>query len=451
MTTGLRSWSKTAASNNSADSAVNWAEGQAPSSVNNSARAEMASAAKFRDDNSGTLLTSGSTTAYTVTSNQVSTSYLDGDTIAVTFHAANDSSATLSLDGVTAAPLQLISGTNLSGGEFQAGASARFHYSSSSTAWVAQGMAPAGTNNLANGAVTYAKIQNESVGTILGNGSTAAAAPSEITVGAGLNLSATTISAPAFPHTGSFKNLSIKTATTTTVNGIADFVTLATSGSTFFVTLPASGTINFATNGAANTLDTGTLTNSTFYSIWAIASTTSTHADLIASTSLTTPLLPSGYTIKGRIGWQVTTTTTATPALHGIYQFGREAQYVNGVGGTTKITSITTSSGGDVTVPTWVTASTTAYVPQTASEIKLSLRIVASGNVNSQMAVAPSTSYGGVTSSNNFPPVIAQGISGAANCAPCVQARLALETSNIYYASTDLGNVIGVLGWTDNL
>jgi hypothetical protein len=32
-------WSKTAAANASADSTVNWAEGQAPSTVNDSARA----------------------------------------------------------------------------------------------------------------------------------------------------------------------------------------------------------------------------------------------------------------------------------------------------------------------------------------------------------------------------------------------------------------------------
>ena len=41
-------WSRTAASNSTADSNVNWAEGQAPSSVNDSARAMMASLAGYR-------------------------------------------------------------------------------------------------------------------------------------------------------------------------------------------------------------------------------------------------------------------------------------------------------------------------------------------------------------------------------------------------------------------
>jgi hypothetical protein len=41
---GLSWWSQTAASNATQDSTVNWAEAQSPSSVNDSARALMASA-----------------------------------------------------------------------------------------------------------------------------------------------------------------------------------------------------------------------------------------------------------------------------------------------------------------------------------------------------------------------------------------------------------------------
>ena len=68
--TGVVSWSQTAASNATADSNVNWAEGMAPSQVNDSARAQMASVAKWRDDLSGALVTGGTSAAYTLTSNQ---------------------------------------------------------------------------------------------------------------------------------------------------------------------------------------------------------------------------------------------------------------------------------------------------------------------------------------------------------------------------------------------
>ena len=64
-------WSRSASSNATADGSINWAEGMAPSAVNDSARAMMAAAAKFRDDISGSLGTSGTSTAYTVSSNQI--------------------------------------------------------------------------------------------------------------------------------------------------------------------------------------------------------------------------------------------------------------------------------------------------------------------------------------------------------------------------------------------
>ena len=63
-------WSRTASSNATADNTINWAEGMAPSAVNDSARAMMARLAEWRDDISGTIATAGTSTAYTVASNQ---------------------------------------------------------------------------------------------------------------------------------------------------------------------------------------------------------------------------------------------------------------------------------------------------------------------------------------------------------------------------------------------
>jgi hypothetical protein len=50
-------WSQTASVDAAADSTINWAEGQAPSSVNDSARAMMAATAKYRDDIAGAIVT----------------------------------------------------------------------------------------------------------------------------------------------------------------------------------------------------------------------------------------------------------------------------------------------------------------------------------------------------------------------------------------------------------
>src|SRR3954466_15615122 len=67
-------WSKTANNNANADGTINWAEGQAPSTVNDSARVMMAAAAKYRDDIAG-VTTGGTATAYTVASNQAFDSF----------------------------------------------------------------------------------------------------------------------------------------------------------------------------------------------------------------------------------------------------------------------------------------------------------------------------------------------------------------------------------------
>src|SRR5215813_5149086 len=93
-------WSKTAAANATADPTINWAEGQAPSSINDSARAMMAATAKYRDDIAGAIVTSGSSTAYTVSSYEVfdTFAHLNGQMIAFTAHTTNGATVTLNVD-----------------------------------------------------------------------------------------------------------------------------------------------------------------------------------------------------------------------------------------------------------------------------------------------------------------------------------------------------------------
>lgn len=101
-------WSRTANTNASADSTINWAEGQPPSSVNDSARAMMAATAKYRDDIAGAVVTGGTSTAYTVSTYQVfdSLAHLDGAIIAFTPHTGNGATVTLNVDGTGAKPLR---------------------------------------------------------------------------------------------------------------------------------------------------------------------------------------------------------------------------------------------------------------------------------------------------------------------------------------------------------
>jgi microcystin-dependent protein len=102
-------WSQTADNNATADLTINWQEGQAPSTINDSARAMMAALAKYRDDITGAIVTSGTATAYTLsTFSQFDTpAHLNGQIVAFTPHATNGPGpVTLSVDSLGAKPLR---------------------------------------------------------------------------------------------------------------------------------------------------------------------------------------------------------------------------------------------------------------------------------------------------------------------------------------------------------
>ncbi|MBN9601807.1 MAG: hypothetical protein J0G33_02630 [Afipia felis] len=167
MATGVQSWSKTASSNATADSAAPWPEGMAPSQVNDSARGGMASVAKYRDDTAGTLLTSGSSTAYTVSSNQVfqtlasgdaTKTPLDGARLSIKFHATSGAAPTLSVDGLTAQPIQTVVGTAVPAGFFVANSIWTVVYDNANSSFVVHDVMNVISANINDKAVTLQKI-----------------------------------------------------------------------------------------------------------------------------------------------------------------------------------------------------------------------------------------------------------------------------------------------------
>lgn len=133
-------WSKTAANNATADSSINWSEGQAPSSINDSGRAMMAVLASYRDDSSGLLATGGTSTAFTVATNQgLAATPTNGQLLSVTPHATNGASATLAADGGTAFAIQTAPGTAVAAGVLVAGTPYDLKFNSSASAWILKG------------------------------------------------------------------------------------------------------------------------------------------------------------------------------------------------------------------------------------------------------------------------------------------------------------------------
>ena len=130
-------WSRTAGSNATSDAQINWAEGMAPSAVNDSARAMMASLAGYRDDIAGAIATGGTSTAYTVTSYQVfdTLAHMSGQVIAFTPHTTNGATVTLNVDGLGAKPLRSSTGVELLAGTLIAGTPYTALYNNSDAVW----------------------------------------------------------------------------------------------------------------------------------------------------------------------------------------------------------------------------------------------------------------------------------------------------------------------------
>ena len=134
-------WSRTASSNALSDNTVNWAEGMAPSAVNDSARAMMARLAEWRDDISGTIVTAGSATAYTVASNQGFDNFADmnGAMLAFVPHATSGATVTLNVDGLGAKPLRYGPSLELQSGVLIQGTPYAATYNNSDGAFYLQG------------------------------------------------------------------------------------------------------------------------------------------------------------------------------------------------------------------------------------------------------------------------------------------------------------------------
>jgi hypothetical protein len=130
-------WSQTAGTNANADPHINWAEGQAPSSINDSARAMMAGLAQYRDDISGLVTTGGSSTAYTATTNQgLAATPNDGQILAITVNATNGVAPTLAADGGTAFPIQTSPAVAVPAATLISGSPYTLKFSVSNSAWM---------------------------------------------------------------------------------------------------------------------------------------------------------------------------------------------------------------------------------------------------------------------------------------------------------------------------
>jgi hypothetical protein len=240
---------------------------------------------------------------------------------------------------------------------------------------------------------------------------------------------------------GWFKNLVIKTPASTQVTVTSDGVGLLNPSNNAGITILGVAVTITITNMGPNGLDTGTLSASSWYSVWVIYNLTTQTAAGLISINTGTPVLPTGYTYCARLGW---VRTDASKNLVPIIQYGRRVQYVNGGSGLPLMTS---GLAGSLTTPTWVAVATGNFVPPTASQIiVLPYEYTGYG-----IGVCPNSSYGAYTSTTN-PPFSLQ-VFGTTNTiiASGTPIEMTLESSNIYWASGAATSYLYVLAWEDNI
>jgi hypothetical protein len=189
-------WSQTAATNANADASINWAEGQSPGSVNNSARAMMAARSKARDDAAGVgpsnavISTAGTSTAYTVTSNQTITALTHGFSITFRAHATNTGTATIAVDGLAAKPLRAKTAVELGANDLLIGHTYTATYFQPTDEWLLK-VSPVPARS-----VTFAQIEEIATDTVLGRDTAGSGSIEELTLGTTLAISGGALGVP---------------------------------------------------------------------------------------------------------------------------------------------------------------------------------------------------------------------------------------------------------------
>lgn len=220
-------------------------------------------------------------------------------------------------------------------------------------------------------------------------------------------------------------------------------VTITADNNPFTNSGNISTTIDTSKVGAGG-LDTGTLAANTWYYTHLIYGTAG--ISCLMSLSKTAPTLPTGYT---KFVWTGSLRLDSSKYFMRTSQAGNETQYiVTASTNTANLPSMAKGVSGSTSTPTWTAVSKTTFIPPTALAIKVSFGGLLSANT--QVILAPNTSYGAFNSSTN-PPLLAASAPAEAGLVTNMVASFLIESDNIYYASTASGGFVSCMGWEDNL
>jgi hypothetical protein len=133
----IQDWSITAATNATADSLINWAEGMPRADVNNSARSMMAAHAKDRNLNNGSIVTTGTAAVQGFATPLGYSSVPTNMRVVLKMGFTNAANVLLSMDGTAAVAIKDLYGNNLKAGVLPINSFAEFIYNG--TNWILLG------------------------------------------------------------------------------------------------------------------------------------------------------------------------------------------------------------------------------------------------------------------------------------------------------------------------
>ncbi len=139
----VQAWSSTAASNATADSTISSSDTQSPDTVDNDIRNVMAAVRNHSKDTGGALVVGGTSTALTITTNQVISSghIANGYSLRIRTASASTGAATIAIDGIAAVSIKANDGNAIAAGSWASGAIVDLVYSSTATAFIAANIA----------------------------------------------------------------------------------------------------------------------------------------------------------------------------------------------------------------------------------------------------------------------------------------------------------------------
>lgn len=297
--TNVYNWSTTPADNDDADGSL-WPEGMAPSQVNNSARDNMASLARFLSDISGRTPTTGSSNAYVFTPATPIEALVNGLVICIRANHSNTGAATINVNALGVKKIRKFDTTGdvaLTADNILSGNHYLLQYNeaadSAAGAWII--LNPSST--AADIAYTAADIAYDDTSAYSGAENVQEALEESANY-TGF------VETQAMPQNFVY-GLTLSNNGTDANNDI-DIATGQARGNSVTVTNSATLTKRLDASWAEGTnqggLDTGSKANSTTYHVHAIRKDTGGTFDALFSTSATSPTVPSGWTRVQRLG-----------------------------------------------------------------------------------------------------------------------------------------------------